>query len=53
MVFANTFDMVQGKFYTLVVNNFTNTGVGFGVEWGGTGEFARPESNFGIYPQAV
>lgn len=48
--FCKYIDMVQGKFYALVVNNFTNTGVGFGVEWGGTGEFAGPESNFGIYP---
>ncbi len=48
--FCKYIEMVQGKFYTLIVNNFTNTGVGFSVEWGGTGEFAGPESNFGIYP---
>ncbi|HEX5626063.1 MAG TPA: hypothetical protein VFX48_08605, partial [Saprospiraceae bacterium] len=43
-------DMQQGKAYCLVVNNFSNTGIGFSVDWGGTGEFAGPEANFGVDP---
>lgn len=43
-------DMKQGKAYALVINNFTNTGIGFSVEWGGSGEFAGPTANFGIDP---
>lgn len=43
-------DMEQGKTYTLIVNNFTNTGIGFSIEWGGTGEFLGPIANFGINP---
>lgn len=43
-------DMQQGKAYAIVINNFTNTGIGFSVDWGGTGEFAGPTANFGIEP---
>ncbi|MBK8954707.1 MAG: gliding motility-associated C-terminal domain-containing protein [Saprospiraceae bacterium] len=43
-------DMQQGKAYTLVINNFTNTGIGFSIDWGGTGEFLGPVANFGIEP---
>jgi gliding motility-associated-like protein len=43
-------DMVQGRAYAIVINNFTNTGIGFSVSWGGTGEFASPIANFGIDP---
>ncbi|MBK8450683.1 MAG: gliding motility-associated C-terminal domain-containing protein [Saprospiraceae bacterium] len=43
-------DMQKDHTYTLVVNNFTDTGIGFSVEWGGTGEFAGPVANFGVDP---
>ncbi len=43
-------DMKKGKAYTLIINNFSNTGIGFSVEWGGTGEFLGPEAKFGIDP---
>jgi gliding motility-associated-like protein len=48
--FCKFIDMEQGKAYALIVNNFSNTGIGFSVEWGGTGEFAGPIANFGIDP---
>ncbi|MBV6472752.1 MAG: hypothetical protein JPMHGGIA_01013 [Saprospiraceae bacterium] len=43
-------DMEAGKAYTLIINNFTNTGTGFSIEWGGTGEFLGPDAKFGIEP---
>jgi gliding motility-associated-like protein len=43
-------DMMQGKAYAMVINNFSNTGIGFSVKWGGTGQFASPIANFGIDP---
>lgn len=46
-------DMVQGETYALVINNFSQTGNGFSVEFGGTGEFLGPEANFQTVPQAV
>jgi SprB repeat/CHU_C Type IX secretion signal domain len=46
-------DMIQGETYALVVNNFSQTGNGFAVEFGGTGEFLGPEANFETIPQAV
>ena len=41
-------DMEAGKSYALVVNNFTRSGRGFEVEWGGTGTFLGPEVDFEI-----
>lgn len=46
-------DMVQGETYALVVNNYSNTGNGFAVEFGGTGKFLGPTANFETVPQAV
>ncbi len=46
-------DMIQGETYALVVNNFSQTGNGFAVEFGGTGEFLGPEAAFQTVPQAV
>lgn len=43
-------DMVAGKSYGLLINNFDNTGIGFRIDWGGTGEFAGPEPDFSISP---
>lgn len=47
------FNMVQGETYALVVNNFSSTGNGFSVDFGGTGEFLGPEAKFTTKPPAV
>ncbi len=41
-------EMVAGKSYALLVNNFSQTGLGFSIEWGGTGTFLGPEPAFDI-----
>lgn len=46
-------DMVQGETYALVVNNFSETGNGFSVEFGGTGQFLGPTADFNTDPEAV
>jgi gliding motility-associated-like protein len=46
-------DMVQGVTYALVVNNFSNTGNGFSISFGGTGEFLGPDAQFKTIPDAV
>ncbi|MBK7343818.1 MAG: gliding motility-associated C-terminal domain-containing protein [Saprospiraceae bacterium] len=42
--------MEAGKTYALGINNFTSTGNGFSVEWGGTGTFRGPEAAFVTLP---
>ena len=44
--FVAAINMTAGSAYTLVVNNFSNSGNGFSVTWGGTGTFLGPEANF-------
>ncbi len=39
-------NMTAGTSYALAVNNFTATGNGFSIEFGGTGEFLGPEAAF-------
>lgn len=46
-------NMVAGQTYALCVNNFSSFGNGFGVEFGGTGEFLGPEAMFQTVPAAV
>lgn len=46
-------DMIQGVTYALVVNNFSATGNGFSVEFGGSGEFLGPEADFNTLPDEV
>lgn len=41
--FAAAIDMVVGQSYALVINNFSRSGFGFGIDFGGTGEFLGPE----------
>lgn len=48
--FVKYIDMVAGKSYGLLINNFSNSGIGFNMEWGGTGEFSGPKPNFTIDP---
>ena len=40
--FLRYMDVQAGNTYALVVNNFTSSGNGFQVEWGGTVEFVGP-----------
>lgn len=44
--FIAPLDMVAGRSYTLVVNNFSASGSGFTIEFGGTGTFLGPQANF-------
>jgi len=44
--FVAALDMVAGRSYTLLVNNFSETGRGFSIEFGGTGTFQGPEPDF-------
>ncbi len=46
-------NMVAGEAYALVVNNFSSTGNGFHIEFGGTGEFQGPDATFVTNPAAV
>ena len=46
-------DMVKGKSYALVVNNFTSDKAGFSVTFGGTGEFEGPDVDFDWAPDTV
>ena len=50
--FVRFIDMVEGNSYALLINNFTSSGVGFGIEWGGTGEFLGPDPDFIIIPES-
>ncbi|MEM9820353.1 MAG: gliding motility-associated C-terminal domain-containing protein [Bacteroidota bacterium] len=36
--------MEEGKAYALMINNFSNTGNGFAIEFGGDGEFLGPQA---------
>ncbi len=44
-------NMEAGKSYALVVNNFSNTGNGFSITWGGSGTFVGPKTDFSIEPE--
>jgi PKD repeat protein len=39
-------DMVAGKSYALLINNFSRSGLGFAIEFGGTGTFLGPKVDF-------
>lgn len=51
--FIAPLDMELGKSYALCVNNFTSTGNGFDIQFGGTGEFLGPEADFTTVPSEV
>jgi hypothetical protein len=40
--------MESGKSYVLIVNNFSRSGLGFSIEFGGTGTFLGPKVGFEI-----
>ncbi|MBL7818568.1 MAG: gliding motility-associated C-terminal domain-containing protein [Saprospiraceae bacterium] len=42
--FVRPLDMVAGRSYALVINNFSSTGNGFNISFGGTGTFLGPEA---------
>ncbi len=44
--FIKPLDMVAGKSYALMVNNFTSTSTGFKMDFGGTGTFVGPVAKF-------
>lgn len=46
--FVAALNMVAGQSYAIGINNFSNTGNGFSIEFGGTGTFVGPEANIGI-----
>lgn len=46
--FVAPIDMVAGKSYALVVNNYSQSGQGFSIDFGGTGTFLGPEADFEI-----
>ncbi|MFZ1676786.1 MAG: gliding motility-associated C-terminal domain-containing protein [Saprospiraceae bacterium] len=41
-------DIVAGKSYALLVNNYSQSGLGFTIDWGGTGTFQGPKPAFDI-----
>lgn len=41
-------DMEAGKTYGMLINNFANNGLGFSIEFGGTGTFVGPEADFEV-----
>jgi len=44
--FVAPLDMIAGQSYGLIINNFSQSGFGFSVEFGGTGTFLGPEADF-------
>ena len=48
--FVAPIDMQAGVSYALIVNNFSNTGSGFTIEFGGTGTFQGPTASFNSAP---
>lgn len=49
--FVAPLSMETGKSYMLVINNYSRSGLGFEVEFGGTGTFLGPEVDFEIQTQ--
>lgn len=54
--FAQAVNMVAGRSYALVINNFSQSGAGFSIEFDqspGTGTFEGPEANFIFGPEVA
>jgi hypothetical protein len=49
----SSFNMVAGESYALVVNNFSETGNGFSIDFGGSGTFLGPKADFFTVPDAI
>ncbi len=50
--FSKYADVTAGKAYTLIINNFTSSGIGFAMEWGSECEFQGPDAKFTIQPDS-
>lgn len=48
--FGAALNMEAGKSYGLMVMNFSQSGVGYNLEWGGTGTFLGPIPEFSVEP---
>lgn len=46
-------DMVEGKSYAFFVNNFSRSGQGYTMEFGGTGEFLGARASFDVTPDGT
>lgn len=46
--FVAALDMVAGESYVLIVLNFSRSGLGFSMEFGGTGTFKGPNVDFAV-----
>lgn len=46
--FVAPINMEAGKSYALIINNFSRSGLGFGIQFGGTGTFLGPKPDFDI-----
>lgn len=46
--FVQAIDMEAGKSYALVINNFSGSGDGFTLQFGGTGTFRGPQADFTV-----
>lgn len=46
--FLKEVDMVAGRAYALMINNFSESGQGFSIEFGGTGTFVGPKAEINI-----
>ena len=51
--FLAPLQLEEGKAYAMMVNNFSGTGSGFNVSFGGDAEFLGPEPSMVINPQTV
>ena len=48
--FVANIEMVPGRSYALMVNNFSDSGNGFSIEWTGSGTFVGPKPGFSFTP---
>lgn len=46
--YVRALDMIAGESYALIVNNFTPSGFGFNIAFGGTGTFEGPQPIFDV-----
>ncbi len=46
--FIKDIQMKTGESYVLLINNFSESGYGFSIKWGGTGTFLGPEPDFEV-----
>lgn len=46
--FVAPITMEAGKSYVLIINNFSRSGLGFGITFGGTGTFLGPVADFNV-----